>query len=228
MRAAFAKGCSEDERSPHVDYSMFYLRRKLEERYAGHDGDTALARAAATSGRAVLISGMTVMGAKGESRAWSWVIDHVLRVPAPSCGLGAALLIALAFPALNMHTVSPGTVGLPRSLAIMQTYDRIETAFPGSPIPAIVVVRAPNVTAGGVRRGVAAMARAALAMPTMRGPVLASVSPDRTVETVTVSLAGSGTDARSEAALASLRNRIIPATIGRVPSVSAYVTGTTA
>ena len=39
-----------------VDYSMFYLRRKLEERRAGHDNATALARAAATSGRAVLIS----------------------------------------------------------------------------------------------------------------------------------------------------------------------------
>ena len=43
-----------------VDYSMLYLRRKLEERRAGHDGDSALARAAATSGQAVLISGLTV------------------------------------------------------------------------------------------------------------------------------------------------------------------------
>ena len=127
-----------------------------------------------------------------------------------------------------MHTVSAGTVGLPRSLTIMQTYDRIESAFPGSPIPAVVVIRAPDVTAGAVRRGVAEMSRAALATPTMRGPVLVTVSPDRTVETVTVSLAGSGTDTRSESALASLRNRIITATVGRVPSVSAYVTGTTA
>ena len=127
-----------------------------------------------------------------------------------------------------MHTVSPGTVGLPRDLAIMHTYDRIEAAFPGGPIPAVVVVRAPNVTAPAVERGVAAMARSALATPTMHGPVLVSVSPDRTVATVTVSLAGNGTDVRSEAALASLRERIIPATIGRVPDVQAYVTGTTA
>jgi RND superfamily putative drug exporter len=46
-----------------VDYSLFYLRRKLEERRALVDSDRALIRAAATSGQAVLISGLTVMTA---------------------------------------------------------------------------------------------------------------------------------------------------------------------
>ena len=44
-----------------VDYSLFYMRREREERAAGHDPQTALQRAAATSGRAVLVSGLTVM-----------------------------------------------------------------------------------------------------------------------------------------------------------------------
>jgi uncharacterized membrane protein YdfJ with MMPL/SSD domain len=44
-----------------VDYSMFYLRREREEREAGRSEDAALAAAAATSGRAVMISGFTVM-----------------------------------------------------------------------------------------------------------------------------------------------------------------------
>jgi uncharacterized membrane protein YdfJ with MMPL/SSD domain len=44
-----------------VDYSMFYLRREREEREAGKSEDAALAAAAATSGRAVMISGLTVM-----------------------------------------------------------------------------------------------------------------------------------------------------------------------
>jgi uncharacterized membrane protein YdfJ with MMPL/SSD domain len=269
-----------------VDYSMFYLRRKLEERHAGHDNDRALARAAATSGRAVLVSGMTVMAAmagmflagnsvftsfgmatvlvvfvaligsltvlpavisklgdnvergrapiiakrraRGESGVWGFIVDHVLRLPALSCALATLLLLALAFPALSMHTVSPGTVGLPRDLSIMRTYDRIEAAFPGSPIPAIVVVHAPNVTAPAVRRGMTAMSASALAKPTMRGPVLVTINPDKTVATVTLSLAGNGTDQRSEAALASLRDQIIPATIGRVPDAHAYVAGTTA
>jgi RND superfamily putative drug exporter len=44
-----------------VDYSMFYLKREREERAAGRTEDAALEAAAATSGRSVLISGVTVL-----------------------------------------------------------------------------------------------------------------------------------------------------------------------
>lgn len=44
-----------------VDYSLFYLRREREERAAGRTKEAALQAAAATSGRAVLVSGLTVM-----------------------------------------------------------------------------------------------------------------------------------------------------------------------
>jgi uncharacterized membrane protein YdfJ with MMPL/SSD domain len=44
-----------------VDYSLFYLRREREERAAGRTEQSALEAAAATSGRAVLISGATVI-----------------------------------------------------------------------------------------------------------------------------------------------------------------------
>ncbi|QKV95361.1 MMPL family transporter [Streptomyces sp. NA02950] len=44
-----------------VDYCLFYLRRERDERAAGRDAATALRIAAATSGRAVLVSGITVM-----------------------------------------------------------------------------------------------------------------------------------------------------------------------
>ncbi len=44
-----------------VDYSLFYLRREREERAGGAGPRAALQAAAATSGRAILISGLTVM-----------------------------------------------------------------------------------------------------------------------------------------------------------------------
>ncbi|MEK8170440.1 MMPL family transporter [Streptomyces sp. M19] len=44
-----------------VDYCLFYLRRERDEKAAGRDTETALRIAAATSGRAVLISGVTVL-----------------------------------------------------------------------------------------------------------------------------------------------------------------------
>src|SRR5947207_7736037 len=44
-----------------VDYSLFYLKREREERAAGRGSRAAIEAAAATSGRSVLISGITVM-----------------------------------------------------------------------------------------------------------------------------------------------------------------------
>ena len=128
-----------------VDYSMFYLRRKMEERDAGRSNEAALEFAAATSGRAVLdlrpdrddrhgracswpatrssprwrsarslvvavavLGSVTVLPAvlsklgdnvergrvpiigkrrhtnHGESRAWGWILDRVLRRPVVS------------------------------------------------------------------------------------------------------------------------------------------------
>ena len=46
-----------------VDYAMFYSRRMMEERDRGHSAEAAVEIAAATSGRAVLISGITVLTA---------------------------------------------------------------------------------------------------------------------------------------------------------------------
>ena len=46
-----------------VDYSLFYLRREREERAAGRSFDEALRIAARTSGRTILVSGLTVMTA---------------------------------------------------------------------------------------------------------------------------------------------------------------------
>ena len=44
-----------------VDYSMFYFKREREERAAGRSEEAALEAAASTSGRSVLISGLTVI-----------------------------------------------------------------------------------------------------------------------------------------------------------------------
>jgi uncharacterized membrane protein YdfJ with MMPL/SSD domain len=84
-----------------VDYSLFYLKREREERRAGH-GEDALQRAAATSGRAVLASGITVLIAMaGLLLAGSRVFD--------SMGIGAMLVVAMAM--LGSLTVLPALLG---------------------------------------------------------------------------------------------------------------------
>jgi uncharacterized membrane protein YdfJ with MMPL/SSD domain len=262
-----------------VDYSLFYLRRKLEERDRGRSSDEALQTAAATSGQAVLISGLTVIVAmsgmlmagnavftsfgigtitvvavamlgsvtvlpamlaalgdhvewgklpfvarRGDSRVWGAILDRVLRRPLISLALGAGMLLALALPALGMHTLSPGVASVPRHLTIMQTYDRIQAAFPGGPTPAVVVVRGEDVKAPAVRQGIRDMIEGAQST----GPTAVTVSPDRTVAVITVPLPGNGTDDVSNAALTRLRTDVIPATLDRVDGIETAVSGITA
>ncbi len=265
-----------------VDYSMFYLRRKMEERDAGRSSEAALEFAAATSGRAVLVSGLTVLIAMsgmflagnavftsfavgtmlvvavamigsvtvlpavlsklgdnvekgrvpyigrlrhrnhGESRAWAWVIDRSLKRPVVATVLATGVLVVLALPALHMKTINPGAAGLPHDLPIMQTYDRIQAAFPGGPMPALVVVEAKDVTTPAVTKGIDEL------KATASGPTSTIVSPNKNVAIVSIPLPGNGTDEVSDAALMKLRDQTIPATIARVGGTEVNVTGMTA
>jgi uncharacterized membrane protein YdfJ with MMPL/SSD domain len=164
----------------------------------------------------------------GESRVWGWILDRVLRRPVLSLVAAAGILIVLATPAIGMHTINPGVAGLPRSLDIMKTYDRIQAAFPGGPLPALVAVQADDVTKPEVQAGIKDMTTAALATGKMSEPVSTTTSPDKTVEIVDIPMQGNGTDKASESALAALRDDVIPATIDSVGGVQADVTGMTA
>jgi RND superfamily putative drug exporter len=152
----------------------------------------------------------------------------VLRRPVASLVIAGGIMIALALPALKMHTINPGVAGMPHDLPIMQTYDRIQTAFPGGPLPAVVAVQADDVTAPAVQDGVKALEAAALKTGEMGGPVDQRISPDKTVSVVTIPMRGNGTDGVSDHALATLRGEVIPATIAKAPGVTVDVTGMTA
>jgi uncharacterized membrane protein YdfJ with MMPL/SSD domain len=164
----------------------------------------------------------------GESRFWGAVVGGVLRHPIVWGGAAAALLIALAIPAFSLHTVDSGAQGLPRDLQVMKVYDRIQKAFPGGPGPAVVVVTARDVTRPQVAAGIADLKRAALASGRMHEPISVEVNGSRHAARVLIPLAGEGTDAVSNRALDTLRHRVIPASIGKVPGVTARTTGWTA
>ena len=53
----------------------------------------------------------------GESRLWGAVLDRVLRRPVLSAVVSAGVLVALALPALNLHTAVSGLYSPPASLA---------------------------------------------------------------------------------------------------------------
>jgi RND superfamily putative drug exporter len=163
------------------------------------------------------------------SRVWGALVDRVLRRPALSAGLAVAALVVMAIPAFGLHTANSGANGLPKNIPIVHAYDRMQAAFPGDQEPAKVVVSAPDVTAPPVARAIRRLKQRAIAdRHAFAGPVALRISKDHRVAELRVPLRGDGTDARSDAALGTLRNRLIPATIGRAAGAGAQVSGSTA
>jgi RND superfamily putative drug exporter len=68
----------------------------------------------------------------------------------------------------------------------------------------------------------------ALASGQMSQPVTTQVAPDKSAEVVSIPMQGDGTDSRSETALATLRDDVIPTTIAEVDGTQTDVTGLTA
>jgi len=164
----------------------------------------------------------------GESKLWNTVLDAVLKRPVLSAVLSGGALFLLALPALNLHTQLPSFTDLPKSIAIVRTYDAIQKDFPGAQTPADVVVKARDVAAPNVRQAIASLEQQALASGEVKQPVHVEVNPDRTVAIVSLPLQGDGNNAASVHALQTLRGNLIPNTVGAVPGAVAYVTGETA
>jgi uncharacterized membrane protein YdfJ with MMPL/SSD domain len=164
----------------------------------------------------------------GENTVWSRILNPVLRHPAISAIAAAGLLLVLAIPTLHIHTATPGTDTLPQNLSVIKTYNKVQAAFPGGPIPAVVAVSADDVTSPEVSGAINDLRKKAGANPLFGQPITTLTSPDRTVEEVDIPLVGNGSDAKSRAALEELRDDLIPATIGQVPTATADVGGFTA
>jgi RND superfamily putative drug exporter len=142
--------------------------------------------------------------------------------------LAGGLLVALAVPALQLRPVQAGVETYPQDLPAIQTYNRIQAAFPGSEIPAGVVIKAPDIAAPEVQQAIAELKRRALATGRMHEPVTVEVNPAGTIATVAIPVDGNGTNEASEAALAALRDEVVPATVGALPDTEVGVTGMTA
>ena len=142
--------------------------------------------------------------------------------------VAGGLLLALAAPALQLRMVTPGTDTYPQSLPVMQTYNRMQQAFPGAALPTNVVVKAPNVNAPEVREAIDRLEARALASGRMHEPITVDVNKGATVANISIPIDGTGTDDDSIATLAILREQIVPETLGALPSADAGVTGLSA
>jgi uncharacterized membrane protein YdfJ with MMPL/SSD domain len=163
---------------------------------------------------------------RGESRVWGAVLDRVLRRPVAAALVSGGILVALALPTLHLHTAQTGIEGF--SSPAVAPFERIIKAFPGSPEPAVVAIEADDTTTPAVRNAVAELRREALATGEMTGPIDVETSRDGTVTKVEIPLEGKGTDSVSNHALSTLRDTVLPATLGKLDGVDYAVGGQTA
>ncbi|MFK8905773.1 MMPL family transporter [Streptomyces sp. YS-3] len=272
-----------------VDYCLFYLRREREEREAGRDAQTALRIAAATSGRAIIVSGVTVCVAMagmlftglaefeamglaslmvvavamvgsvtvlpallsllgervekgrlpflnrlkrgkrnsgGESRVWRAVLGAVLRRPKAALALAAGALIAIALPAVGMHTQN---LTLDQefgdSLPIVGTYDRVNQTFPGGASPANVVIKAVDINAPEVKQALADFRAQSISRGASDGPIKITLHSAENVAVVDVPLIGGSDQKKAEKSLDLLRDHVRPDTLGKVRGLDAPITG---
>jgi len=163
------------------------------------------------------------------SRLWRAVVTVVTRRPLALGGLAAAALLALATPLLTLHLEDPGINSFPDNVPVVRTLDQILTAFPGGPAPAEVVVTGGNLAGPQVTSALTALNHAAVASHgVIREPITTAMFADDKVMVVNVPLAGNTADAASNSALITLRDHVLPATLGKVPGISYAVGGQTA
>jgi len=151
-----------------------------------------------------------VKGDRQESRLWGFVITRSMRRPAFAVALSTVVLVVLALPVLNIHTKLLSFTDLPKSLAIVKTYDTIQASFPGTQDPAHVVVKANNVTTPRFAKAYADFKKRALATGVIHQPIRVSVNNAKTVARVDFPLAGKGQDKTAIRALETLRTKVIP------------------
>jgi RND superfamily putative drug exporter len=165
----------------------------------------------------------------GENRVWSALLTPVLRRPLVSAVAAAALLVTVAIPTLSLHTAQSSLNSLPRNAPTVETLNRVQDAFPGQAIPAVIAIKSSVATnSPAFAHAVNGLRAAAARSGVGYGPLTVDSNAARSVARVSLPLPGTGVDTRSINALQTLRGQLLPATIGKLPGVTYAVTGTTA
>jgi RND superfamily putative drug exporter len=277
-----------------VDYTLFYLKREREERARGGGRLSSAAiveLAAATSGRAVVVSGLAVaissatlyladdvifssiatgaivvtlvavassltvlpallakLGARAERRAahkaarrgtvvtpkqpntrpgriTRAMLRPTSRYPGVTLAVAVLVMLALAAPLLGLKLTDMGRESHPREIPAMQTYDRLNQAFPELKSMHQVVVRATPDRLDEVTAALRDLAAQAKTDPLLAGTAELRTSPDQRISLLELAVPHHVSSNEAKTSLQRLRMRYVPATVAALPGVELAVTG---
>jgi RND superfamily putative drug exporter len=160
----------------------------------------------------------------GEGRFWRAIVDRVLRRPAASLGVSAAVMLAAAVPLLGLHIGASGVATLPDNLPSKQGYLALQRSFPQlNPYPVLIVTRGGS--SAMVARDLTALQRKLGGDPRF-GVGAIDQAPHAPVYLLHVPVRGDAVGTQAVAAVRDLRKEIPPLFAGSGARV--YVGGKTA
>ncbi|PJI93670.1 MMPL family transporter [Luteimicrobium subarcticum] len=175
----------------------------------------------------------------GRPRVVPALLRRVLARPVAATVAAGIALLALAAPVLGISLANGDVDEFPRTLSTMETYDRLVAEFPQGAPPDTVVVQVPAGSEDELRTQVAALDAAVARNPDVfAGTEKPWYSSDGRTAVVTVDVASPGTgsgggsaDAAPPASqtandsVATLRDDVVPATVGSIAGATADVGG---
>jgi uncharacterized membrane protein YdfJ with MMPL/SSD domain len=164
--------------------------------------------------------------ASPEGRFWHAIVQRVLRRPALSLTLAAAVLIAVAIPLFGLQIGASGVSTLPDSFASKQGFLALERNFPSLTTDPVEIVVAEGYDEPRVRAALQRL-RAQLAGEALFGPGEIRRAPDGRVAVLQVPLKGDSASSEAVAAVREVRSETIPDTFAGT-GATVYVGGDTA
>jgi uncharacterized membrane protein YdfJ with MMPL/SSD domain len=161
-----------------------------------------------------------------EGRFWGAVVSRVQRRPVVSLVATAAILVALALPALDLRTGSAGVRTIPDGYPSKDGFNALERELGVGTVDSVEIVVEGNVAAPAVQQGIQQLRDELTTDSDFRSPEV-RVTPNGDLAVVEALVVGDSRDEKAVQAIERLRQDVVPAALAGT-DVRAYVTGETA
>jgi uncharacterized membrane protein YdfJ with MMPL/SSD domain len=164
----------------------------------------------------------------GENRFWKKILTPAMRRHGIAAAVAGGALLLMAVPVLHLHTAQSGLDALPNSAPTVSTIKKVQDAFSnGEAAQSQVAIKA-DLDSTATQHALASLKTQVEKAGLNTSSIDTEYNAAHTVARIDIPLVGKGTDDTSMAALDTLRNDILPATIGKVDGAEYAVTGPTA
>ncbi|TXR96575.1 MMPL family transporter [Streptomyces sp. col6] len=166
-------------------------------------------------------------GKPENGRVFTALMRPAQRHPVATLCASVLVMLAVAAPALGLKLVDPGKDTFSRSIPAMRVYDRLTAAYPELLVKHEVVTRTSPGRAPEVRQALTALGRRAQADPLFArtGKPVVRTSADGRVTVLELAVPHPAPSDEAITSLEHLRDRYIPATVGKLTGADTAVSG---